>query len=513
MRMIGIGLMGFLLAGVALLLSNLNILEQGKAYVRTLASGPHMVFEHRLPARSDDADRAIILRTNPDQPVILSGLPAYQRVAFTFPVDARPTSGYLQIDATFQVLDGVEGVLRISIHNTRRGEMLLRSGEAGRSLQIPLSPTDFVGNRLVVSFSLQGTGPKARCGPQDGVETVVEIETTSAVHVTLDRPLQSPRDRVHIWGNVVRVAWPHWLQRDEQLRRLVLATQAVHRGLNAEFVPNTPESALSTDALRKVLATTPAPPPAKFDGAVAQAGANAGVRRFHRQAIWRMRYDMEAGTLVLPNRLELDMQFGRLLGHQNWALTVSLNSRLVFQAHIPGAQTEYEAVIALPAHMQAKANTLEVVATTTAPRSGICDEGPELVAEVLPTSRLVAGTTHLSEPLAQVHAVLRDVGPVNVALGGALSSLEARLALDMLRDVVPNAAALKPAGQKAHVTLLAPGQSATAMPAGTPVFVVSHDGVTGELAVVETTADLAPPPTGLTLWVTPTPIALPEAKG
>eukprot|EP00581_Thalassiosira_minuscula_P027189 CAMPEP_0184406244 /NCGR_PEP_ID=MMETSP0738-20130409/1434_1 /TAXON_ID=385413 /ORGANISM="Thalassiosira miniscula, Strain CCMP1093" /LENGTH=88 /DNA_ID=CAMNT_0026763059 /DNA_START=26 /DNA_END=288 /DNA_ORIENTATION=+ len=86
------------------------------------------------------------------------------------PVDARPTSGYLQIDATSQVLAGVEGVLRISITGTRRGEMLLHPGEAGRSLQIPLSPMDFAGNQLVVSFSLQGTGPQHQCGAKDGIE-------------------------------------------------------------------------------------------------------------------------------------------------------------------------------------------------------------------------------------------------------------------------------------------------------------------------------------------------------
>lgn len=53
-----------------------------------------------------------VKRANPDHPVILSGRPTYQRGAFIVPVDARPMSGYLQIDATSQGLDGVEGVLR-----------------------------------------------------------------------------------------------------------------------------------------------------------------------------------------------------------------------------------------------------------------------------------------------------------------------------------------------------------------------------------------------------------------
>jgi len=189
MRMIGIGLMGFLLAGVALLLSTMNILEKGQRYVSELTDGPQLIFEDRKAVQRTDEHKAVVFRSGPNHPIILSGLPAYQGVAFALPVDARPTSGYLQIDVTSQVLEGVEGVLRISIDNARRGEMLLRPGEVGRSLQIPLSPTDFAGDQLVVSFSLQGTSARSYCSSDDGFEAIVEIETTSAVYLTLNRPL------------------------------------------------------------------------------------------------------------------------------------------------------------------------------------------------------------------------------------------------------------------------------------------------------------------------------------
>ena len=89
MRMIGIGLMGFLLAGIALLLSTMNILEQGKRYLHEVTSGPQLVFEHRTPAKAQDLYEAVILRADPDHPVILSGFPSYQSVAFMMPVDAR----------------------------------------------------------------------------------------------------------------------------------------------------------------------------------------------------------------------------------------------------------------------------------------------------------------------------------------------------------------------------------------------------------------------------------------
>ena len=160
--MIGIGLMGFLLAGVALLLSTMNLWERAQWAVQTKINGTQLVFETPAVLPVSDQDTAVISRSSPDLSVILSGLPAYQSVAFNLPLNARPTSGYLQIDATLQVLAGVEGVLRVSIDNVRRGEMLLHSGEVSRSLQVPLSPTDLAREQLVVSFSLQGSAPSGR---------------------------------------------------------------------------------------------------------------------------------------------------------------------------------------------------------------------------------------------------------------------------------------------------------------------------------------------------------------
>ncbi|WP_299611563.1 hypothetical protein [uncultured Tateyamaria sp.] len=515
MRMIGIGLMGFLLAGIALLLSTMNILEQGQRYVRELTTGPQLVFEHRTAATAQDADTAVILRATPDHPVILSGLPAYQSVAFAMPVDARPTSGYLQIDATSQVLDGVEGVLRISIHNTRRGEMLLRSGEAGRSLQIPLSPTDFAGNQLVVSFSLQGTGAQHQCGAEDGVEAVVEIETTSAVYLTLDRPLQTARDRVHAWGDVVHVAWPQWLKQDEQLRRLVLATQFQRRGLATVFEPAQAKGGLTTVELRAALEAFPETDDQfRHNWSMAQTGANAGVRRFYRRTVWRERYDLRGNTgQHMPTQLDLHMRFGRLLGNQHWAVAVTLNSRLVFQGHITGAKPEYSALIDLPEDIQSASNILEIAAATTTPRTGLCDQGPELLAEVLPTSRLVAGDTPFADPLSQVHAALRAVGPINVAVAGPLSAMDADAASRMLALVIPRDVDFKPAAATAHVTMLAPGLPAPILSETGVAWLITHDDVFGQLSVQSVGPGEALPDKGLALLVTPDALVLPEAKG
>ncbi|WP_415401808.1 hypothetical protein [Tateyamaria sp. SN3-11] len=507
--------MGFLLAGVALLLSTMNILEQGQRYVREIASGPQLVFEHRAAPMAQDADKAMILRANPDHPVILSGFPAYQSVAFTMPVDARPTSGYLQINATSQVLGGVEGVLRISIDNTRRGEMLLRSGEVGRSLQIPLSPSDFAGNQLVVSFSLQGTGPQQQCGPEDGVQAVVEIETTSAVFVTLDRPLQSARDRVHAWGDAVRIAWPAWLKQDEQLRRLVLATEFRRRGLAPVFVASPQEAGLTTLELRAAL---PAFPLVEAEpqtlGPLAQTGANAGLRRFYRQAIWRERFALGgAGGQNIPSQLDLRMLFGRLVGDHSWVLTVTLNNRLIFQEHVTGVQAAYQALIDLPSDIQTSANTLEVIATTSVPRGGACDQGPELVAEMLPTSRLITGDTPFANAMSDLHAALRDVGVVNVAMNAALTAIDADTASHMLDQVIPAGVAFKPAGATVQITVLSTGHPAPTLSAAGPTWLVTQYSTPQPLSITTVQPGVVLPRTGVALLITPGTPTSAEAEG
>ena len=460
MRMIGIGLMGFLLAGVALLLSTMNVLDRGQHMLREITIGPQLVFEHRLPAQADGDHSAEVLRSNPVHPVILSGFPAYQSVAFTFPKDAHATSGYLQINATAQVLVGVEGVLRISIDGTRRGALLLHPGEARKSLQIPLSPADFAGDQLVVSFSLQGTNPQEMCGADDGIGAIVEIETTSALHLTFDTPLVSARDRFHAWGDVVRVAWPSWLQKDEQLRRLLLGVQVKHHGLRTHFLAADEKFAFNTTALREALDSIPGQtsPLEEQSWFVAAEGANSGVRTFRESTSWRARYALSDGSgQRIPAHLDLHVALGDLFGDHSWSLTVTLNNRLLAQDSFDGAERAYVARIELPTNWQEAENQLEVVATTTARNKGICDRGPELVAEMLPATQLVLGEDIYTSPLEALRIALSHLDPIHVSLMTSLTPIQAEQFADWLAQITPQSAGLKPAHEKAQIVIAGAG--------------------------------------------------------
>ncbi len=513
MRMIGIGLMGFLLAGVALLLSTMNILEKGQRYVSELTQGPQLVFEDRTALPAADAFTAVVYRSNPNQPVILSGLPAYQGVAFNMPMDARPTSGYLQIDATLQVLEGVEGVLRISIDNTRRGEMLLRPGEVGRSLQVPLSPTDFARDQLVVSFSLQGEGPGSQCSTDEGFEAVVEIETTSAVFLTLDRPLETARDRVNAWGQIVRIAWPNWLKPEERVRRLVLASQFRQRGLETVMVDGHSADALTTESLRAALRAHPAAERAASLSAwprgLANSGVNAGLRRFHRKTIWRDRYDLRQGDAFrVPEALDLSLVLGGHIGHTPWSLTVTLNGRLIHHQPVEVGETQLGLRVDLPKDMQEAVNVIEVTLASNVSAEGVCNEGPELIAEMLPATQLVAGASSYSDTLTELRLALSNIGTLRVGMLSDLTAADAQTASMMLAGLLPAEVALKPSSTSAQVIVVAPQDGAFTLPHSEPIWLVTLDTGSQELVAQPLDGGSQLPRTGMAILVIPNALDL-----
>lgn len=515
--MIGIGLMGFLLAGVTLLLSTTNLLERGQWSARELIHGPQLVFESRTIVPAADDNRAVISRSNPNHPVILTGFPAYQGVTFNLPVDARPTSGHLQIDATLQVLAGVEGILRISIDNVRRGEMLLRSGEMGRSLQVPLSPTDLARTQLVVSFSLQGASPNAQCPSDLGYAAIVEIEATSAIYLTLERPLTTARDQINAWGYMARIDWPRWLNAQERARRFILATQFKQRGIEAVFIDVHSSGALTTLDLRQALsamgASKTAESPHAWPYAVALTGANAGLRRFYRTTRWRITIDLRNGDAMrMLDVLDLHLALGFQANGSQWAISVTLNGRLLHQDLLDPTQTRVDEIIALPPDMQTATNVIEVTATATHAPEGLCNNGPELIAEMLPKTKLSAGASTYSDGLTQLRATLSDIGTFSVGGLSKLTAADADAASRMLAQIVPLDVTLKPAEHSAQIIPVVPNDAGFTLPDKTPIWLISRDATTQRLVLQNLEGARELSRTSVSLLIIPGAMDLSEVK-
>ncbi|MBY5931710.1 hypothetical protein KUV51_01760 [Tateyamaria omphalii] len=506
MRMIGIGLLAFLVAGMALFMSTTTVAERAGQAARALAGTPELVFETRGAMGADGAHQAVLRASGVDAPVILSGLPAYQAITFDLPRDARITSGYLQIDATSQVLAGVQGVLRISIRNARRAEMLLHPGAAARSLRIPLSPADVAGDRLVVSFSLQGTAPNVSCGPDDGVAAVVEIETTSAVFANLDQPLVTARDQIRAAGGMVPVVWPS--KRDEAAEALVLATGLSGHGLAPVIVEH--GQAFATSELRGLaLGRSSEAVADAWPRTLAVRGANAGLRWFHRETTWRHRYDLGSGSdMRVAGVLDLKMVLGRLAGGQSWQLTVMLNDRLAHQVNIDGGETAFSARIELPADLQEAANTLAIVLNTTRISEGECDQGPMLLAEMLPETQLLAGADTFSDEMTEMQAALAARGIVGVALMSDLSADDAERARRLLARILPVDMQLSAADGVAQVIVLtADGPTPNLKNVG-PAWAFHEDGTSSAPTIIRLDADSDPRVGGVSVLIAPEGIGI-----
>ncbi len=396
MRLIGIGLLAFVLAGIALFLTNSETLRLGVRTLSEVALGPRLTFETTIQPKAASKSGAVVYRTGPSVPLILSGFPAYQSAAFLMPVDARPTSGYLQINATVQALAGIEGVLRVSIGNSKRAELLLRPGEAGRSLRIQLTDQDIAREQLVVSFSLQGQGPHTPCGIDEGVETIVEIETTSAIFLELDTPLVSHRDQALVSGRSVTLA----LSANEPAPSLLAGRELLKSGITPQYAAVGWSAAQAVDVSRE-FAVGPHTPRFPWSDTLEERAHLFGLRKFHRSQTWRLRYDLSHATEPrLPERFNLRMVLGRLQANEQWQIVVTLNGRHLDDRLVTAGKLELD--IPLPGDAPRRHNVIEVTANAAHISREVCDRGPELFAEVVQGTDLLPGPQIFRDTLSDL---------------------------------------------------------------------------------------------------------------
>ena len=445
MRMIGIGLLAFLIVGAALAVTNFDALSRGVRAVENVIHGPQLVFEQELSSPPVSKDQmSVFYRNHTTNSLILSGFPAYQGATFLMPIDARPTSGYLQIDATFQVLTGVEGAMRISINNTRRAEVLLHPGEAARSLQIVLTQEDLAGERLVVSFSLLGQGLAPACGQDGAVNAIVEIEATSGVFLELESPARSVRDRIIGWGNAIYIKWPNAGTGAKRSEILAQAAMLQRVGYAIRFEGAEAQQALQAAELKNLLEAASAnlnhrpTQHLNWPQEVSEKGANAGARRFQHSTSWRIRYDLSRYEgFQMPGALDLNVMLGPLPKDAHWTLSVTLNARLIDLQTLKGSMRDHVFRVTLPKEHQDVQNLIEVTATSSYDPEGLCSDGPDLIAEMRSESRLLPSGESLQNGIHVLQARLQEHEAYDLDVSRKLSEADAQSAAILLAAAIP----------------------------------------------------------------------------
>ena len=163
MRLIGFSLLTFLIASVALLISDRGFLERKITQITSYLESPVMGFEPTNGlANTSAALEDIRFSAHGQGPIILSGLPSHQVITFTLPKDSSIRSGHLQIRTTTQVLEGTQAALRIQVNGSRRAEVLLAPNQASKVIRVPLMSEDLAALEVSVAFSLKGDGTHQR---------------------------------------------------------------------------------------------------------------------------------------------------------------------------------------------------------------------------------------------------------------------------------------------------------------------------------------------------------------
>ncbi len=464
MRLVGIALLAFLIAAAAIVLSDRGFRDRKLQQIGAYLSEPQVIFETGHPA-SVSLETAEVTRFRPHGrgTILLSGLPAYQNVAFSLPVDTRPQAGYLQIDATLQVLAGVKAALRISINSARRGELLLDSGETRRSVRIPLMPDELSAPTLQVSFSLQGNGTDSGCVSERNIGAVVEIERSSGLYLALDAARLSTRDQLGAWGQHVYADWPDTPGNGDNERGLILALAGDlgRKGHDVTFAADADMPALSIERLREVADLRAITAPEDVHASIswpleiAQRGANAGVRRFHQSTSWRTRYRLrEIATQDYPRTLELSLMLGPRPDGAAWLVFTTLNGRTIQMDTIRTDQSAFRKSIPVPADSHESDNVLQVTVAGTHTPEGRCGAGPELLAEMRPETHLTGGGARFSDELRELRGKLADAAAIQISIREGISAADATAAAGLIAEVAPDGAILSPTASDAGITVL-----------------------------------------------------------
>lgn len=461
MRLAGLGALALVLVGI------LIYLGQSGAF-----DGQWQRGGGASTARFDDSDQAILAEfdvegssvfaapVTQDAPLILSGLPSYAGLEFRLPVDARSTSGDLDLAFTSLVADDVEGVLRVSINGVKRADYLLNEGEQTDALQIQLTPAELASGVVSVGVSLQGRGAIAECTSDDAIAAVVNIAGTSGLRLNLSGAPESARDRLALWGDRIPVSWSSELSAGDASSAVRGAAILHSKGYRPLFTSDgvTLEELLSFagEADRRTSFSVPA----SYPIALVSDPTNEGLRKFTHRTNWRYAYD--AGDLPegrLPSALDLRMQVGPATSRLDRDVTVTLNNRLLFSRRIGSDVDRVNQSIAIPAAMQSTSNALEISVSAYDTDDLRCGDIAQSVAELLPETVLRAGDTGAAGELETLRGLLTRSGSVALTADG-LSAPDAKAAAFLLSALGPDTWEASADSQSASMRVMSNGAAA-----------------------------------------------------
>ena len=443
--MLVLALLVFVLAGISIGLSRLGITELAPQILA--GNGPQLTFEVESDTQ-DIGDQVGVYRARPGGVMLLTRSSITQTAHYQLPQEAGLISGVLDLHLSAQISDTQDSLLRVLVGNQTRGEVLLRPGQRDIRTEIGLTSDDLAGESLAIRYMLVNPEIDGACTNDGGWSNVVEVEQDSRVLLEVANGQLSPRDQVATWGNEVLIGWPSWLTEEKRQYRWFSAMRLAQRGYNVRFVDAPDTETMSGNTLI-ALVESEVPPflnqveePA-WPEYVAQTGGNVGKRSFQRSVSWRHWYRVGPNDhRSAPAAFEYDLMLGPLPNGESWTVVVTHNNSIIDAQRVPGNVAMLDGSISLHDAEIEHNNLIEITATSGYEPTGLCNNGPELFAELRPETRLIGGGEVFENNLDGVTEQLNQRQPVTMNVPANMSMVEAQRMLDLAGELLPEGSEL-----------------------------------------------------------------------
>ena len=408
-----------------------------------------------------------IVRPNQTSWVGLAGFPDQTSVHFSVPQLGGYLEGRLDLRFDVQLAQGGDGLLSIAVNGERRSEIVLNTGHNAYDVEIPLTLTDLLSDRVVVELAARGTTNSGQICPTDSANSgsAVSLLPESALVLTTLQEANDPetsliaapdplqlylgRDThsqaVTIWAaqRLRRLGVPALIVDDAVapgrivVRDVVDAVEAVELDSSGTISLNGMVGLDRAVDFHRADPFTPAVTshwPVSVEGLTSETMA----RNFRGSKRWTIPYDIAdlPGGLT-PTRFDLALRTSLLADGEEWIVRVSLNGNLLSTQRFDGTNPDIKLAVDLPHTMQRLSNALLVELIDTSPNESICRAAPDAQAQLLPESRLIATGEQPTEGWGALVRELADAPFVVPGNHGRLSVNQATRVAAALEQFLP----------------------------------------------------------------------------
>lgn len=470
-RLVAVALMSFAVVGFAMLYSRGGDVRTTFEAVSQSVTGLAADASQAISGGGDVPEESAVTghplsvpRPNAARWAGLAGFPDQSEVSFPLPRGGDYLSGTLNLVFDAQLTEHGDGLMTLSVNGSQRGQVVLDAGRATHQVQIELTPSDLVGDRVVLHMAGRGTTNSGQMCPTDAANSgsAVTLSAQSRLDLVASQPLADPLARLAAAPQPFVLTAPQLEDKamavwaNQYLNRFGMASRIGTVGSGETPITVSALGAISVagvaeenrlvgqGAVQQLVAATGAVlPPLAWPVSVADLGAETTVKTFRSTRRWQVPFraaDLPGGAL--PEQFNLRLKTTPLAGDNDWVVRVSLNGNLVETRRFAGNVDTIVLDMALPPERMEPANTLVVDLVDTSPGIGTCPRPPEAQAQLLPESGLV-DLAAATDGWAGLIESLARAPEITLSVASGLADTQLGQASDMLSGLLPRQARMR----------------------------------------------------------------------